>query len=289
MVEKTKKVWMDGQLIDWDSANVHVLTHALHYGTSVFEGIRCYKKNDGSRNIFRLREHIERLLRSAKMMLIPVSYNIAELEKAVNDLVDVNKLDECYIRPIIFLGAGPMGLDSRKSPVNVAIIAWRWNSYLGDCSDGIKVILSPYRRQKSEFSTVKICGSYYLSILAKRFAVDKGFDETIMLDSDGFVAEGSSENIFIIKNKVVSTPKVGAILPGITRKEVIGISRKLGYKTHEKNITVEELNAADEIFFTGTAAEVTAVVKIDKQLVGDGKVGTVTCKIRDAFFEGVRG
>jgi branched-chain amino acid aminotransferase len=285
MVEKQKKIWMNGKFLDWDDSKVHVLSHALHYGTGVFEGIRCYEV-DGTPRPFKLTEHIERLFKSADIMRIKIPFTKEELIRVCKELIDINNLKACYIRPIAFCDYGPIGVDTSKSPISVAIIVWPWGAYLGEegVEKGIKINIAPYRRQISELSKAKISGTYYLSAVAKRYAVDNGFDECLMLDTAGNVAEGSGENVFFIKDEKVYTPALGAILPGITRGEVISIVKEKGYDIVEKEITVEEIKQADEVFFTGTAAEITPVVQIEDSVIGDGKPGSMTKKVRELFF-----
>ncbi|MFT4297844.1 MAG: branched-chain amino acid transaminase [Candidatus Woesearchaeota archaeon] len=287
MVTKLEKIWLDGKFVDWDNANVHILTHALHYGTSVFEGIRSYEGKDGKAHIFKLKEHIERLFYSARMLNIKIKYSVDEIIKATEELLEINNIKACYIRPIVFLGDGPMGLTTTESPVRVSIIAWPWGVYLGDDAfeKGIKVTVCPYRRQISELSKAKIGGTYYISVLSKRFAIDNGYDEALMLDTEGNVAEGSGENIFMIKEGIISTPKLGAILPGITRASVIEILKSKGLDVQERTISLDELKNADELFFTGTAAEMTPIVEIDGTKISNGKVGEMTSSLIQDFFK----
>jgi branched-chain amino acid aminotransferase len=285
MIQKLDKIWFNGYFIDWDKANTHILAHSLHYGTSVFEGIRCYNV-DGVPKIFKLKEHIKRFFDSAKSLKMKIPYSEQEIIDAAIRLIKVNNVKECYIRPIAFFGYGSMALDTRECPVNVALIAWPWGALLGEESveKGVSITVVPYRRQISGLSNAKIGGAYYMSICVKNYALSKGFDEGLMLDTDGYVAEGSGENIFMVKEGMFFTPKLGAVLPGITRAEVIKIIKENNWSIEEKHISVKEIKDADEVFFTGTAAEITPVVKIDKSHIKDGKVGEYTKKIRESFF-----
>jgi branched-chain amino acid aminotransferase len=287
MVTKLKKIWLDGEFVNWEDANVHILTHALHYGTSVFEGIRSYETKSGEAHIFKLKEHIERLFYSAKVLNMNLKYSVNDIVNATVELLKINNIKACYIRPIVFLGDGPMGLTTTDSPVRVSIIVWPWGTYLGDDAfeKGIKITVCPYRRQITELTKAKIGGSYYVSVLSKKYALDNGYDEALMLDTEGNVAEGSGENIFMIKDGKISTPKLGAILPGITRASVIEILKSQGINVDERMISLEELKNADELFFTGTAAELTPIVEIDGTKIGTGIVGEVTKKTSETFFK----
>jgi len=288
MVEALKYIWMDGKFVSWFDAEVHVLTHTLHYGTGVFEGIRCYNTVKGSA-IFRNKEHYERLFNSAKIVKKEIPFSAQQLMKASKELVKKNKVKECYIRPIVYLGYGPMGVNTFYCPVNVSIIAWPWGAYLGKgaLDKGVKTIISSFKRHHGFLNSAKICGNYYISSLAKREALEKGADECIMLDDRGFVAEGSGENIFIIKDGTIKTPELGSVLPGITRASIIQLARDLDFRVKEKNFTKEELLEADEAFFTGTAAELTPIEKVDSKDLG-GR-GPITEELQKKFFEIVNG
>ena len=293
MVEKVSKIWMDGELIPWDEAKVHVLTHTLHYGLGVFEGIRCYLCKDGRSGIFRLEAHVKRLFDSALIGEIEIPFSQAEIMEACKDVVRANGLEEAYIRPIVFIGEGGMGVHPHDNPVRVAIVAWRWGAYLGEeaLRKGTRVKTSSYTRHhvNAMMTKAKICGNYVNSVLAKREAARLGYDEAIMLDTEGYVAEASGENIFLVKDGVIKTTPPTSILPGITRDSVIQIARDKGYTVVEERFTRDELYTADEVFFTGTAAEVTPIREIDDRPVGRGVPGSVTRELQEAYFKVVRG
>ena len=287
------KIWMDGELIPWDEAKVHVLTHTLHYGLGVFEGIRCYLCKDGRSGIFRLEAHVKRLFDSALIGEIEIPFSQAEIMEACKDVVRANGLEEAYIRPIVFIGEGVMGVHPHDNPVRVAIVAWRWGAYLGEeaLRKGTRVKTSSYTRHhvNAMMTKAKICGNYVNSVLAKREAARLGYDEAIMLDTEGYVAEASGENIFLVKDGVIKTTPPTSILPGITRDSVIQIARDKGYTVVEERFTRDELYTADEVFFTGTAAEVTPIREIDDRPVGRGVPGSVTRELQEAYFKVVRG
>ena len=290
-IEKVEKIWMNGELVDWDKAQVHVLTHALHYGSGVFEGIRAYETPKGTA-VFRLTEHIKRLHDSAKIYLMPVPYSVEQLVEATKELIRGNKLKSCYIRPIVFRGYGEMGLNPLNSPVDVAIAAWRWGTYLGDdgLKNGIKAMISSFRRidPNSLPPAAKATGQYINSILAKLEALYSNYEEAILLDSRGFVSEGTGENIFVVKNGVIHTPSTSAsILEGITRDTVIELAQDMGYEVVERDLVRSDLFLADEIFITGTAAEITPIREVDKREIG--KPGPVTIALQEKFFAVVKG
>jgi len=294
MVDKVEKIWMDGQLVGWDEARVHVLTHTLHYGLGVFEGIRCYRRADGRSAVFRLEEHIERLFESAHIADMAIGFTPKQVAQACLELVRANNLDECYLRPLAYLGEGAMGLYGRDNPVRLCIAAWRWGAYLGDegLERGIRAKISSFSRPgvNVAMTKAKIVGSYVNSTLAKREAIAAGFDEAIMLDPQGYVAEASGENIFMIKRGKIATPPLGgSILGGITRDAVLTLCRELGLEAVERLISRDELYTADELFFTGTAAEVTPVREVDGRTVGAGARGPLTKRLQDRFFQLVRG
>ncbi|MEM4648288.1 MAG: branched-chain amino acid transaminase [Candidatus Pacearchaeota archaeon] len=285
-MEKTKYIWLNGKFVKWQQAKIHVLSHALHYGSAVFEGIRLYNTIKGPA-IFRLNEHIERLFNSAKVFSMRIPFSKKDIKNAIIKLVKVNKINQGYIRPIVFYGYGKMGLNPEGAELNIAIAVWPWGKYL---KEKVKVIVSDFIRlhPQSVISTAKVSGYYVNSIFATMEAKKKKYDEAILLDFRGYVAEGPGENIFIVKKNTLYTPKPGSILLGITRDSVIKIAKDLGIKTFEKDISVKELLNADEAFFTGTAAEITPIFKIDKKLINKGKIGPITQKIKETFEKIVR-
>ncbi|HEY5113374.1 MAG TPA: branched-chain amino acid transaminase [Coriobacteriia bacterium] len=288
---KVDKIWMDGALVDWDNAQVHVLTHALHYGSGVFEGIRCYDTPDGPA-VFRLTEHMERLARSAKMMRMPLQYTVEELVAATLELIAVNKLPACYIRPLVYRGYGVMGLDPVPSPVQTMIAVWPWDSYLGEeaLKNGVAAGISSWRQRGNNAipAQIKGTGSYLNSSMAKMEANDHGYAEAILLNELGNVCEGTGENIFVIRDEVIMTPPVSdGILEGITRDTVIALAQDLDLDVIEVSLTRADLYTADEVFFTGSAAEVVPVGSIDHREIG--KPGPRTLAIQEAYFNVVRG
>lgn len=294
MVDKVDKIWMDGKLINWEDATVHILTHTLHYGMGAFEGIRCYRRKDGTSAVFRLKEHIDRLMQSIKIMGLKAPYDAKTLLKASLETVEASGLDEAYIRPLVFVGDGAMGLYAPNNPVRVAIIVWRWGAYLGEeaMAKGIRCQVSSFARHHVNASMAKgkITGHYVNSILAKREAKDSGMDEAIMLDTEGYVCEASGENIFIVQNGIVRTPPLGgAILGGITRETVLSLLQDLGIPVEEQRQTRDQVWCADEVFMCGTAAEITPVVEVDRRCIGDGKPGPVAKAVQKRFFQIVRG
>jgi branched-chain amino acid aminotransferase len=294
MVEKVKKVWLDGQFIDWDDANVHLMTHSLHYGLAAFEGIRAYKRADGATYVFRLREHIDRLFDTCKMCLLKPEFTREQVMSVCAETLRVNGMAEGYIRPLVFVGEGAMGIYAPSNPVRTAILAWKWGTYLGEeaLTSGIRTKISSFARHHINVSLAKakMTGQYTNSVLAKREAKLGGYDEAILLDVNGYVSEGSGENIFVVRKGVLHTPDLScSILEGITRDTVIALARELGMTVVEGRITRDQLWLGDEVFFTGTAAEVTPVREVDNRTVGDGTVGPLTKRIQQRFFEVVRG
>ncbi len=291
-IKEAKFIWMDGRLVPWQEAKIHILSHVIHYGSGVFEGIRCYDTERGPA-IFRLDDHVRRLFYSAKVYRMDIPFGFDELVEACKEVVRANGLRDCYIRPIVYRGYGEMGVNPLKSPVNVAIAAWEWGAYLGEALEkGARVIVSTWRRICSDVlpPMAKACGHYMNSQLAKMEAVLAGYDEAIMLDIDGYVCEGTGENFFMVKDGVIYTPPPQAsILLGITRDTVIRLARDMGYTVVERFISRAELYGADECFFTGTAAEVTPVVEIDGRPVGDGRPGPITRRLQAKYFDVVRG
>lgn len=293
MFAPTKLIWMDGKLVPWDEAKVHVLTHTLHYGFGIFEGIRCYRTEKGP-VVFRLHDHIRRLGNSAKLIGMELPYSVEELVEAVKGTIKANEIEECYIRPIAFYGYGVMGLSPAGAPVNVAIAVWPWETYLGEVGleRGVRTKTSPWRRIDPRIlpPQVKLIANYANSILAKVDALKSGYDEAVLLNLDGFVAEGPGENIFIVEKGVLITPPLQAgVLEGITRDSIMRIARDERIPTREENISVERLYTADEAFFTGTAAEVTPIREVDGHVIGEGKRGPITEKLQRIFFDTARG
>ena len=292
MLKEAEKIWMDGKFVNWKDARVHVLTHTLHYGVGAFEGIRCYKAGDGSA-IFRLDDHVERLFTSAHIMSIEIPYTRDEIRAAIKETVRVNRLDACYIRPIVYVGYGSMGLYVEDNPINVAIAAWTWGSYLGDegLKKGIRVKISSFTRHHVNISMTraKVPGYYVNSILAKKEVKAAGYDEAVLLDPDGYVAEGSGENIFMVRKGIMKTTPLTSILAGITRESIIHLAREMGMTVVEERFTRDDLYIADEAFLTGTAAELTPIREVDNRVIGTGKPGPVTQRLQDAFFNIVQG
>jgi branched-chain amino acid aminotransferase len=290
-MQETEKIWLNGELVDWADAKVHVGAHGLHYGSGVFEGIRCYA-TDGGPAIFRLSEHLERLHASAKLLFMELPYSVDELRTACHEVVAANGLAECYLRPIAFYGYGELGVNPGTNPIDVYIMSWPWGTYLGDegLEHGIRAKISSWTRigPNTIPHVAKATGIYLNSMLAVLEATHAGYDEAILLTDDGYVADGSGENIFLIKDEILSTPDLSAsILPGITRQTVIEIAQTLGYAVHERQVIRSDLYIADEVFMCGTAAEVTPVRSVDDHEIGPP--GPVTKAIQSAFFDAVRG
>jgi branched-chain amino acid aminotransferase len=293
MVQKVSKIWMNGKLIPWEEANVHILTHSLHYGLAVFEGIRCYLGHDGKSAVFRLREHVDRLFDSAQIGDVKIPYSKREISEACKETLRVNRLKEGYIRPIVFIGEGVMGVYPGENPVQVAIITWSWGAYLGEeaLEKGIRAKVSSYTRHHVNvmMTKAKICGNYVNSVLAKREVMKMGYDEALMLDTEGYVSEASGENIFMVKNGVLKTTPLTSILPGITRDSVIQIAKAKKITLLEERFTRDELYTSQEAFFTGTAAELTPIREVDDRTIGNGKPGPITRELQAAFFDIVKG
>ena len=292
MLKESEQIWMDGKFIKWRDAKVHVLTHTLHYGLGAFEGIRCYKAVDGSA-IFRLDEHVERLFASAHILNIEIPYTRDEIKEAIKETVRINRLDACYIRPIVYIGYGSMGLYVEDNPVNVSIAAWSWGSYLGEegLKKGIRIKISSFTRHHVNISMTraKVPGYYVNSILAKKEVKAAGYDEAVLLDPEGYIAEGSGENIFIVRKGLIKTTPLTSILEGITRDSIIHLAREMGMTVLEERFTRDDLYIADEAFLTGTAAELTPIREVDNRVIGSGKPGPVTQKLQDTFFNIVQG
>lgn len=288
-METTEFIWMNGEFVPWDDAKIHVLSHTLHYGGGVFEGIRFYETTDGKTAIFRLEEHIDRLLFSAKALHMEVPYSKKELVEQTLETVRRNNIKSGYIRPIIFFGYGKMGLDPRGAKIDISIAVWGWGSYLGE--EMVKVKTSSFVRihPESTETQAKICGHYVNSIMASLEAHNAGFHEALLVDHEGFVAEGPGENIFSVKDGVLITPEPGNILVGITRDSIFEIAKNNNIEVMEKKMTLDELKSADEAFFTGTAAEVTPINQIDDDVIGEGKIGPVTTKLKTIYTDAIHG
>ncbi len=292
MADRDGFIWMDGKMIDWRDAKIHVLTHSLHYGMSVFEGVRAYKTTDGTA-IFRLAEHTQRFFNSAKIFQMQLAYSPEELIQAQKDVVRLNELEACYLRPIAWLGSEKMGVAARGNTVHVAIAVWPWGAYLGaeGITKGIRVKTSSFTRHHVNVSMVraKASGYYINSILANSEATADGYDEALLLDTEGYVSEGSGENVFMVRNGVLYTPDVASCLDGITRDAILTIARDEGIEVKEKRITRDEMYCADEAFFTGTAAELTPIRELDRRMIGNGSRGPITEKLQSIFFDVLAG
>ena len=293
MADRDGKIWMDGQMVEWRDAKIHVLTHTLHYGCGVFEGVRAYNTTQGPA-IFRIQEHTERLFNSAKILRMKIPFTFDEVVKAQLDVVRENKLESCYLRPLAWLGSEKMGVSPRGAKVHLMVAAWPWGAYLGEdgLKRGIRVKTSSYTRHHVNITMTqaKAVSNYTNSILANLEVTDEGYDEALLLDANGFVSEGAGENIFIVKNGKLYTPDLSAgALNGITRNTIFAICADLGLEIREKRITRDEVYICDEAFFTGTAAEVTPIRELDRIEIGQGSRGPITEKIQSAFFDIVNG
>lgn len=293
MADRDGKIWMDGQLVDWRDAKIHVLTHTLHYGCGAFEGVRAYNTVNGTA-IFRLAEHTQRLFNSAKILRMPMPFTPEQLNEAQKEVVRANQLESCYIRPLVWIGSEKLGVSPKGNTIHVMIAAWAWGAYLGEegMKKGIRVKTSSYTRHHVNITMTqaKAVSNYSNSILANMEALDDGYDEALLLDSAGFVSEGAGENVFLVKDGAIYTPDLSAgALNGITRNTVLHIAKDLGVEVVQKRITRDECYIADEMFFTGTAAEVTPIRELDRVQIGAGQRGPVTEKIQSAFFDIVNG
>ena len=286
-------IWLDGEWVDWDQAQIHVLTHSLHYGLGVFEGIRCYQTQDGRSAVFRLEEHVRRLYDSARINLMEIPYPPELVSEVILESLRRNGLSEGYIRPLVFIGDGAMGLHPGDNAIRVAVISWAWGKYLGEdgIENGIRAKVSTYSRHhvNSKMTNGKTCGDYVNSILAKREAILDGYDEAVMLDPSGLVSECTGENIFVVRDGVIRTPPAAAVLNGITRSTLMTLAADRGMVVEESPVTRDDLYIADEIFLTGTAAEVTPIREVDARVIGSGKRGPVTESLQAAYFELVAG
>ena len=293
MFKNTEKkfIWKNGEFENWDDSNVHILSHTLHYGTGVFEGVRAYKTENGPA-IFRLSEHTSRLFDAASKINIKIPFSKDELNKIQCNILNRNNLNEGYIRPIVYLGNEGLGLRAKDLSVNVAVAAWEWPSYMDPIAkeEGISVIKSSHKQYENPLhSGNKIIGTYFSNTMALHEALDKGADEAIMMDMNGFISEGSGENVFIVKDEVVFTPTIDHCLNGITRQSVIQMAKDLSIEVHEKDLRYEDLKNADEAFFTGTAVEITPITKLDQSSINDGKRGPITKILQDSFMNIVSG
>lgn len=292
MDNRDGKIWMNGELVEWREAKTHVLTHTLHYGMGVFEGVRAYETAKGPA-IFRLQDHTDRLFNSAKIVGMKLPFDKATINQAHIDVVKANNLQSCYFRPMAYYGSGKLGVAPKADDVQVILAAWAWGAYLGEegMKRGIRVKVSSFTRHHPNITMIKAKanGNYMNSIMANTEATRDGYDEAILLDAQGFVAEGSGENIFIVRNNVLYTPALDVALDGITRRTVIEIAKEIGIDVVEKRITRDELYIADEVFFTGTAAEVTPIREVDGRTIGAGERGPITGELQSRFFDIVQG
>lgn len=294
MADRDGFIWMDGKMVDWRDAKIHVLTHTLHYGMGVFEGVRAYQTDDGRTAIFRLNDHTRRLLNSAKIFQLEVPYTIEDLEAAQKQVVKDNKLTSAYLRPLIWVGSEKLGIAATGNTVHTSVSAWHWGAYLGEegLAKGIRVKTSSYTHHLPNVTMckAKAVSNYPVSIMSNQEVVKNGYDEAILMDPQGFVCQGSGENLFLVNNGELHTPDLsGGALDGITRRTIIQFAQDLGIKVHERRITRDEFYLADEAFFTGTAAEVTPIREYDDRIIGSGSRGEVTKTLQDLFFDVVHG
>jgi branched-chain amino acid aminotransferase len=292
-ITEVEKIWMDGELVDWRDAKIHVLSHALHYGSGVFEGIRAYETGRGPA-VWHLDEHLKRLFRSAKLYHMDIPYPIDAIGDAIREVIRANGLNACYIRPVVYRGYGEMGVNPLDAPINVFIAVWPWGAYLGEhaLENGVSIKISSWRRnsQNALPSSAKATGQYINGVLAKMESVMAGYDEAVLLNDHGYITDGSGENLFIVRDRTVTTPPIQAgCLDGITRTSVITIARDLGYEVTEENLVRTDLYNADECFFTGTAAEITPIREVDHRPVGEGTRGPITKELQGAFFAATKG
>jgi len=292
-ITEVEKIWMDGELVPWGEAKIHVLSHALHYGSAVFEGIRAYETSRGAA-VWHLDEHLKRLYRSAKLYHLEIPYSIEALVQATKDVIRANGLNACYVRPLVLRGYGEMGVNPLNAPVNVVIAVWAWGAYLGEdaLERGVRIKISSWRRnsQNSLPAAAKATGQYINSVLAKVESLKAGYDEAIMLNEAGQITDGSGENVFVVRDGTLATPPTQAgCLDGVTRNVVITLARDLGYTVKEENLVRTDIYNADECFFTGTAAEITPIREVDDRTVGEGHRGPVTKELQGAFFAATKG
>jgi branched-chain amino acid aminotransferase len=286
-------IWMDGELVPFDQAQVHVLAHALHYGMGAFEGIRAYPQPNGQAGIFRLDEHIDRLIDTMRILMLPCRWSHEEIKQACVDTVSANGFSECYLRPLAFTGMGKMGLGARDNPIHLIVAAWKWGAYLGadGMNKGAALRTSSYARNhpNASMARAKVVGHYVNSIIARYEANDDGFDEALMLDFNGYVAEGTGENVFFVRNGIVRTPPAANILPGITRRTCMETLERMGLKVEEVFFGRDAIYCADEAFLCGTAAEITPIRSLDRRNIGDGAPGPITQQLQATYLAGVRG
>ncbi len=292
-ITEVEKIWYDGELVNWHDAKIHVLSHALHYGTGVFEGIRAYETSRGPA-VWHLDEHLKRLFRSAKLYHMDIPFSLEAITEATKELIRANGLRSCYIRPLVIRGYGEMGVNPLHAPVNVIMAVWPWGAYLGEdaLEQGVRVKISSWRRnsQNSLPAAAKATGQYINSVLAKVESLKAGYDEAIMLNEQGFITDGSGENVFVVRDRTLTTPPIQAgCLDGITRASVMTLARDIGYEVREENLVRTDLYNADECFFTGTAAEITPIREVDDRVVGEGHRGPVTKELQGAFFAATKG
>ena len=291
LAEKKGFIWFDGKIVHSNEANVHVLTHTLHYGLGVFEGVRAYETSEGTK-IFRLNDHTERLFSSAHSVDLEIPYSIDEINKAQVEIVKINKLKEAYIRPMCFYGSGSLGLRADDLKVHTIVAAWEWPSYMAPevFEKGIKVKISSYKRERGNLvSRSKVNGNYVKSMMALKEALKEGYDEALLLDTENYISEGSGENLFAVKNEELFTPSLDASLDGITRKAIISLAEELGIKVNVKDLSESDITSSDELFFTGTAAEVVPITQVNNLKIGSGKRGKVTEVLQKNYFDQVRG
>ncbi|MFK4764831.1 branched-chain amino acid transaminase [Desulfobaculum sp. SPO524] len=293
MVQQVESIWFDGKLVPWNEAQVHVLTHTLHYGCGVFEGIRAYKLADGGSAVFRLKEHVHRHFNSAKILEMQIPFTEDEICDAILETLQANKMDEGYIRPLSFIGAGAMGVFPGDNPIQTIIATWPWGAYLGEeaLDKGIRVKTSSFTRHHVNvmMTKAKTSGNYVNSVLAKREALADGYDEALMLDTEGYVSEATGENIFIVRGDIIKTTPLTSVLDGLTRNSIITVAKDLGYEIVEQRFTRDELYSADEAFFCGTAAEVTPIREVDRRQIGAGTGGRITKHLQTEYFKVVKG
>ncbi len=292
-ITEVEKIWFDGELVDWHEAKIHVLSHALHYGSGVFEGIRAYETARGPA-VWHLDEHLKRLFRSAKLYHMDIPYSMEAITESVRDVIRANALQACYIRPLVIRGYGEMGVNPLNAPVNVIVAVWPWGAYLGEdaLEQGVRVKISSWRRnsQNALPASAKATGQYINGVLAKVESLKAGYDEGIMLNEHGFITDGSGENVFVVRDRVLTTPPIQAgCLDGITRATVMTLASDLGYQVREENLVRTDLYNADEVFFTGTAAEITPIREVDDRMVGEGHRGPITKELQGAFFAATKG